>query len=177
MEEKELRTEQNLPPKITKENIDPDAGSAKGQIMMWLRAILYSTLSASLIAIAAYSLIAPNNFTIGGASGVAILVNVATKGGIPQWLILFSINAPLVILAFFFVKKRFAILSAMNIGMQSLFLLLLEEIKIFDHFKISFDNEAEKSLRLLQPDFASVRQSRWHSKSAAVRAGQILLPL
>ena len=144
MEEKELRTEQNLPPKITKENIDPDAGSAKGQIMMWLRAILYSTLSAALIAIAAYSLIAPNNFTIGGASGVAILVNVATKGGIPQWLILFSINAPLVILAFFFVKKRFAILSAMNIGMQSLFLLLLEEIKIFDHFKISFNNEAEK---------------------------------
>ncbi|MBO5362825.1 MAG: YitT family protein, partial [Clostridia bacterium] len=144
MEEKELKTEHTLPPKITKENIDPDAGSAKGQIMLWVRGVLYSMLSALLIAIAAYSLIAPNNFTIGGASGVAILVNVATKGRIPQWLILFSINAPLVILAFFFVKKRFAILSAMNIGMQSLFLLLLEEIKIFDHFKISFDNEAEK---------------------------------
>ncbi len=141
MEEKELVTEtaaNNLPPKITKENIDPDAGSTKGQVMMWLRAVLYSMLSAALIAFAAHSLIAPNNFTIGGVSGIAILVNVATNGSVPQSLILFSINLPLVIVAFFLVRKRFAILSAMNIGMQSLFLLIMESIEVLNNFKIEF---------------------------------------
>ena len=151
MEEKEILSEQTsspLPPKITKENIDPDAGSPKGKIMLWVRAVLYSLLSSLLVAIAAHSLIAPNEFTIGGASGLAILINIATKSealpnGIPQSLLVFCINFPLIVLAFFFVKKRFAILSAMNIGMQSLWLLLIEQI--FPNFIIQFTaSEAEK---------------------------------
>lgn len=145
MEEKELTTEHTLPPKITKENIDPDAGSTKGQIMIWLRAALYSMLSAALIAFASHSLIAPNNFTIGGVSGIAILVNVATNGEVPQSLILFSINLPLVVLAFFLVRKRFALFSAMNIGMQSLFLLIMEQVEVLDNFKVEFTGSpAEK---------------------------------
>ena len=144
MEKKEFDNK-SLPPKITKENINPDAGSTKGQIMLWIRAILYSALSSLLIAFAAHCLIAPNNFTIGGVSGIAILVNVATGGAIPQWIILFSINLPLVILAFLFVRKRFAILSAMNIGMQSLFLMILESVNGLKDFKIEFNGgEAEK---------------------------------
>lgn len=100
-------------------------------------------LSAFLIAIAAHSLITPNEFTIGGVSGIAILVNVASGGAIPQSFLLLALNLPLIILAFFFVKKRFAILSAMNIGMQSTFLFLLEQF--FPDFMIAFTGgEAEK---------------------------------
>lgn len=132
----------SLPPKITKENIDPHAGSKKGIVLDWLKAILYTILSSLLIAIAAYSLITPNNFTIGGASGVAILLNVISQGKIPQGVVLFGINLPLIILAFIFIKKRFAILSSMNILLQSVWLTLIEFL--FKDFRIAFGNGGEK---------------------------------
>ncbi len=141
MEEKQT-TEHSLPPKITKDNINPQFGSKKAVAMAWLKAIVYTVLSSLLISIAAYSLIAPNDFTIGGASGIAILVNHATQNKVPQWIIIFSINLPLVILAFFLVKKRFAILTAFNIGLQSLWLLLLE--LLFPEFLIQFTGSGEK---------------------------------
>ncbi len=142
MEEKELVTERGsaLPPKITKENIDPLRGSRKGVVLSWLRGVLYTLLSSLLIAIAAFSLIAPNSFTIGGVSGIAILINAKT--GIPQWSILLGFNLPLVICAYFFVKKRFAVLTTLNILLQSFFLLLLEELP-FD-FTIPFQDNGEK---------------------------------
>ncbi len=144
MEEKDILEEEQtaLPPKITKENIDPLQNSKKGVILTWIRAVLYTMLSSLLISIAAYSLIAPNSFTIGGVSGIAILINYATHSQVPQWIIIFSVNLPLVILSFFFVKKRFAILTALNIGLQSLWLLLLE--LCFPEFLIKFESNGEK---------------------------------
>ncbi len=144
MEEKEPLTEQEhaLPPKITKENINPNAYGKKAVVLSWVRAILYTTISALLVSVAAYSLIAPNEFTVGGASGIAILVNYATGGRIPQWIILFCINLPLVVCSFFFVKKRFALLSSLNIGLQTLWLLLLSEL--FPSFTIQFQQNGEK---------------------------------
>ncbi len=137
----EISTEKRtLPPKITKDNIDPLKGSRKGIILSWLKGVLYSLLSSLLVSLAAFSLIAPNKFTIGGASGVAILLNEAL--GVPQWLILLSINLPLVISSYFFVKKRFALLTTLNIALQSLWLLLLEEI--LPGFKIEFTDNGEK---------------------------------
>ncbi len=132
--------EQTLPPKITKENINPCQGSKRAIVLSWLRAVLYTLLSSLLVSFAAYSLIAPNDFTIGGASGVAILVNHAFHA--PQWIVLLSINLPLVTLSFFFVKKRFAILSSLNIGLQSLWLLILEVL--LPDFLIKFDGNGEK---------------------------------
>ena len=125
-----------LPPKITKENINPYAGSTKAKVFVWVRAILYTVFSSLLIAFAAYALITPNDFTIGGASGIAILVSVATNGKVPQSLTLLLLNLPLLILAFFFVKKRFAVLSSMNIGLQTLWLFLIEQL--FPNFEITF---------------------------------------
>ena len=125
-----------LPPKITKENIDPDAGTTKGVVTYWVRAFVYTVISSILIAFAAYSLITPNNFTIGGASGIAILLNVVSKGKVPQSLVLFGLNLPLVVLSFFFVKKKFAILSSANIGLQTVWLFLLEQL--FPSFEIVF---------------------------------------
>ncbi len=145
MEEKEPlpAEEQPLPPKITKENIDPNAGSRKGVVLSWVRSIIYTAISSLLVAIAAYCLIEPNNFTVGGASGIAILINVATGGRVPQWIMLFGINLPLVVLSFFFVKKRFALLSTLNITLQTLWLLILEEA-LSDYFLIEFDGDGVK---------------------------------
>ena len=150
MEEKinETKTEQveipNLPPKITKDNIDPDANSQKGIIASWIQAILYTILSSFLIAFAAKSLITPNHFTIGGASGIAILVEVVSEGKIPQSIVGLCLNAPLVVLSFFFVKKKFAILTSLNILLQALWLFLMEQF--LSDFKIVFPGDEPSRL-------------------------------
>ena len=130
----------NLPPKITKENIDPNAGTRRSTILRWTRAILYTILSSFLVALSAYSLIAPNHFTIGGISGLAILLNAGF--GWKQSITVICLNAPLVILSFFYVKKRFAILTLCNILLQSLWLFLIEYF--FPDFQIAFTQDAER---------------------------------
>ena len=148
MEEKEVLQEEEalsaLPPKITKENINAHAGTTRQIVMRWIKAVLYTTLSSLLIAFSAYALITPNEFTIGGVSGVAILVNVATGGKVAQSIVLFGLNLPLVVLAFFLVKKRFAILSALNITFQTIWLFIIEQL-FQDSIQITFPGgEASK---------------------------------
>ena len=128
MQDKMISDELNesLPPKITKENINPIAGTKKETILSWVRSVLYIFISSILIAIAVYSLIDPNDFTIGGVAGIGILVHDATDGRVNLSTFSFCLNAPLVVLSFFFVKKRFAILSSMNILLQTLWLKILE---------------------------------------------------
>ena len=150
MEDNELVTENgtqqeipDLPPKITKENIDAESSTKKGVISTWIKGVLYTLLSSLLISFAAKTLIVCNDFTIGGASGIAILVAEATGGKVPQSLMSLALNLPLVILSFFFVKKKFAILTSINIGMQSVWLLLLEQLA--PNFEIVFPGgEASK---------------------------------
>lgn len=144
MEEKEQLTpaveeaaetaEHSLPPKITKDNIRTGEMTTKGKVLHWIKLTICVLISSFLISIAAYSLITPNNFTIGGATGLAILLNVAT--GIPQSILLLAFNVPLLVLAFIFVKRKFAILSLMNIGMQTLWLTVFEQY--LPNFKIAF---------------------------------------
>ncbi len=146
MEEKqnasELLAENGLPEKITKERYYAKDASAKGKILYWTKIGFFLLLSSILISFAAHSLITPNEFTIGGVSGIAILLNVASNGIIPQSIIVFSLNLPLVVLGFFFVKKKFAILSACNIALQTLWLIVLENA--FPDLKIVFLDNGEK---------------------------------
>jgi hypothetical protein len=92
MQEKELQSETvaetaaesaTLPPKITKDDFAPPKRK-RDKFWVWVKSVLFTILSAFLVAFSAYSLITPNNFTIGGASGLAILINIASKGKIPQ---------------------------------------------------------------------------------------------
>ena len=138
MEENIILDETNeiLPPKITKENIDPNAGTKKAAFLSWARSIIYIFISSLLISIAVYCLIKPNGFTIGGVAGIGIIVNVATNEAIDMSVFNFCLNAPLVVLSFFFVKKRFAILSSMSILLQTLWLKILELLG--DSAKITF---------------------------------------
>ena len=128
MQDKMISDELNesLPPKITKENINPIAGTKKETILSWVRSIIYIFVSSILIAIAVHCLIDPNDFTIGGVAGIGILVHDATDGRVNLSTFSFCLNAPLVVLSFFFVKKRFALLSSMNILLQTLWLKILE---------------------------------------------------
>lgn len=140
MEEKQpLSQPQNaLPPKITKEDFNTESPKAKA--LAWTKSLIYVVVSSFLLSFAAYSLILPNSFTIGGVSGIGILLNVTL--GVPQSLTMLLVNAPLVVAAFFFVKKKFALLTAMHIGAQTLWLVLLENF--FPDFQILFEQNGEK---------------------------------
>ena len=140
MEEKELdMTEelpaaasetQELPKKITKEDFQLAEMSAKKKVLHWIRLTLINILSSFLIAFTVYGLIKPNDFTIGGISGMAVLINhVFDK--IPIEYITFALNVPLLILALIYLKRKFAILSIMNIAMQSLWLFIFRQCDLF----------------------------------------------
>ena len=124
----ELPCEETVRPNVNKENASPNAENKNSAAVSWVRGIFYTIISALLLSVAAYSLIAPNNFTIGGIGGIAILVKIASHGKVPQSLLIFCLNAPLVALSFFFVKRRFAILSTLNIVMQTVWLVLIEKL-------------------------------------------------
>ncbi|MBQ8322493.1 MAG: YitT family protein [Clostridia bacterium] len=134
--------EQTLPPKITKKDFERNAASRRSKILYWTKAVFFLLLSSFLVSFTSYALIAPNEFTIGGITGIAILLNVATAGKIQQSVIVFAFNLPLVVLSFFFVKKKFALLTAANIGLQTLWLLLLENA--LPTFEIKFGTSGEK---------------------------------
>ncbi len=129
-----------LPKKITKEDFKKEALSRRGKVLYWTRVTLFLLLSSFLVSFAAYSLIMPNEFTVGGVSGIAILLDVAFQ--VPQYIVVFSINLPLVAFAFFFVKKKFAVLSATHILLQTLWLALIE--LLFPEFQIAFGEGGEK---------------------------------
>ena len=88
--EETQQTERKLPPKITKENILPK-GTKKERTLHLIKVLLMITLSSFLLSFAMHYLIAPNNFATGGVSGIAIIVEVATKGFIPQSVMTFAL--------------------------------------------------------------------------------------
>ena len=126
----------SLPPKITKENIHSGKGKYE-PVFSQAKTIILLVISALLVSVASYTFIAPNKFTIGGVSGIAILINVASGGAIKQSWAVAAMNIPLVTISFFVVKKRFAILSLVHILLQTLFLMLIEEV--FPNFIIAFE--------------------------------------
>ena len=142
MESPIVNQARSLPPKITKTDLEQEAASKKGKVLYWIKTIIFLLLSSFLVSFSAHALIKPNEFTIGGASGIAILINVISNGAIPISAIVFAINAPLVILSFFFVKRKFAVVTASHIGLQTLWLLVLENA--FPNLLIEFSTNGEK---------------------------------
>ena len=114
-----------LPPKITKENFYDDTPKAKWRNLLF--SVLLIIASSFLITFSAYCLTEPNGFTIGGVAGIAIMV--AYKTPIPQSLVVFCLNTPLVILSYFFVKRRFALLTTLHILLQTGWLFIFEQFQ------------------------------------------------
>lgn len=112
----------------------------KEKLVYWTKTALLMLVSSFLISFSAYALIAPNEFTVGGASGIAVLLNVAFN--LPQSIVVFCLNFPLVVAGFFFVKKRFAVLSCVHTTLQSLWLIGWENL--FPNFEIAFTASGDK---------------------------------
>lgn len=124
MENEPEKQPSSLPPIITKAEIEEK--SKQRIIFYYIRTALLVLFSSLLVAFASYSLIEPNRFTIGGVAGTAIIISYATNGAIRQSWLVFGINMPLIILSFFFVKRKFAVLTTSNILLQSLWLTIFE---------------------------------------------------
>ena len=97
----------------------------KAGFLYWLKTAAIMIASAFLVAFSAHCLLSPNNFATGGATGIAVILEKAF--GIPQSRTVLCINAPLIIISFFAVKKRFAFLTLCNVGLQTLWLFIMEK--------------------------------------------------
>ena len=143
MEEAPIPTPENqrqLPPKITKENFHSE--DKMEHVLLQVKTVLCLLFSSLLVSVSSYALIAPNNFTTGGVSGLAVLLNIATGDVIKQSWIVLGVNTPLIILSFFYVKRRFAVITTLHILLQTLWLVLLEQF--FPDFKIAFETGGER---------------------------------
>ena len=140
MEEKQLEVKEELsaaetidntlPKKITKEDFQLAEATPRAKAMQWIRLIVVTIVSSFLIAFTVYGLIKPNNFTIGGIAGMAVLINHMIPALQIEY-ITFALNIPLLILAVIYLKRKFAILSVMNIGMQSLWMFIFRQCNMF----------------------------------------------
>lgn len=115
-----------LPPKKTKESYQKK--TKKKTVKHVLTDSFIIIVSSFLISFSSHTIIAPNHFVSGGVTGIAIILEHILN--IPQSASMFVFNIPLVVISFFFVKKKFAVLSGINILMQSGWLLLLEQTNI-----------------------------------------------
>ena len=116
-----------LPTKKTKESFLPPGGPGARAFYV-ARTLLLLALSAFLVALSSYCLIAPNDFAVGGVTGIAIILERASDGKIPQSVSIFCVNFPLIAVSFFLVKKKFALLTLTNVVLQSVFLTLMERL-------------------------------------------------
>jgi len=139
----ETSSSDSRPTMITKEDLHRESTSKKQILINVLKTVLGCLISSFLIAFTVYSLITPNNFTVGGIAGTAILIHVASGGRIPQSILSFCMNFPLIVLSFFFVKKKFALLTSINIILQSFFLFIMENTA-FHEFVIQFETNGER---------------------------------
>ncbi len=116
-----------LPEMVTKEDLSKQENTTQNKILHFVKTALTVLISSLLVAIAAYCFIEPNEFTVGGAAGIVIMVSYATNGRIPQSTASLCINIPLIIIAFLFIKRKFAVLTASNSLLQTLWLWIFEK--------------------------------------------------
>lgn len=97
----------------------------KESVIYWAKTVGMMIVSAFLVAFGSHSLLSPNNFATGGATGVAVILEKAFS--VPQSVTVACINAPLILISFFVMKKRFALLTLGNVGLQTLWLFVMEK--------------------------------------------------
>ena len=92
--------------------------------------ILAVLVAGVLRAISVQVFVVPNDFAPGGITGLATIL--AFKTPLPAGLYLAIFNLPLIIIAFIFINKRFAVISASSILLSSGLMVLLEKF----HFPV-----------------------------------------
>ncbi len=87
---------------------------------------------ALCLSIAMYMFMLPSKFIPGGVSGLTIIIQ--TLSNFPASYSMLILNSPLIVLAFIFLKKEFAIKTTIGIGMTSGFLAIFRAVKLYEFF-------------------------------------------
>ncbi|MCI8458357.1 MAG: YitT family protein [Clostridia bacterium] len=95
----------------------------------WLVLIAGILVAGLLRAVSIYSFVVPNNFAPGGVTGIASMLEY--KLHINAGYFLLGINVPLLIIAFIFIGKRFAITSGIAIVLSSALMVLFEKVDFY----------------------------------------------
>lgn len=77
-----------------------------------LRDISLLLIGSLVYGIGTYVFVVPANIAPGGASGIALMVNFVT--GLPVGILTLVLNVPLLVLAWFYLSKKFAISTALT---------------------------------------------------------------
>ncbi len=94
--------------------------------------LLVMIAGAFCLSLAMHMFMLPSKFIPGGVSGLTIIIQ--TLSGFSASYSMLILNAPLVILAFIFLKKEFAIKTTLGIGMTSGFLAIFRAVKMYEFF-------------------------------------------
>lgn len=105
-------------------------GKSAGESLLFYQTFLFLAASSFLVAFSSYCLIAPNNFATGGVHGYRHHRGKGNPRKSTAKRFDLCINAPLLILSFFCVKKKFAILSMLNVVMQTVWLTVMEHLNM-----------------------------------------------
>lgn len=101
---------------------------------------LWILLAATIRGIGTYCFITPNGFAVGGISGIAVMLEYLTGINLGYFNLL--INIPLLILAFFFLSKRYFFATTAYTLLYSAVTIAIEQLnKIFDGKLIYHDSE------------------------------------
>ena len=88
-------------------------------------------LSAALSAIGLYTFVNPANFAPSGIDGVSMMLQELTT--INFGYISLAINIPLLIVAWFFISKKYVIYTTLFTAVSSLMMIVMEEVEMYQY--------------------------------------------
>ena len=93
--------------------------------------VILTIISAALSAIGLYTFVNPANFAPSGIDGVSMMLQELTK--INFGYISLAINIPLLIIAWFFISKKYVIYTTLFTAVSSLMMIVMEEIEMYQY--------------------------------------------
>lgn len=110
--------------------------------------VIWTVFAAALVALGMHVFIYPTDFAPAGVDGLATILQSLT--GVNAGIFIFAINIPLLIVAWFLLKRRYVIYTLLYTLLLSFFLFLLARIDFYQY--------VEPSERILPTIFGGVAQ-------------------
>lgn len=98
---------------------------AKKRLYNFLWVPLAMLVSGVIRAVVIHMFVVPFNFATSGVAGIAVLIEHATNGSLSAGYIVLILNLPLMVLSFFFIGKRFTVISSISIVISAVGMILM----------------------------------------------------
>jgi len=105
------------------------------RVLYYIKDMIMLVVGAMLLAIAMHMFMAPSLCIPGGVSGLTIIIQIICD--FPSGYSMLIFNLPLVILAFIFLKKQFAIKTTIGVLLASGFLQLFAYVNMYEFYSDS----------------------------------------